>query len=53
MVITQAISETGLLSHDEIMKVLTKGLGGKFTGQKVLVLIPDHTRACRCPRCFG
>ena len=45
MVIAQAISATDPLSHDAIMEVLVKGLGGKFTGQKVLVLIPDHTRS--------
>src|SRR5512136_2118771 len=45
MVIAQAISETGLLTHDGVKEVLAKGLGGKFTGQKVLVLIPDHTRS--------
>jgi nickel-dependent lactate racemase len=34
------------------MEVLTKGLGGKFTGQKVLVLIPDHTRSLPLPELF-
>src|SRR5512139_2248444 len=52
MVITQAIAETGILTHDAIMETLTKGLGGKFTGQKVLVLIPDHTRAVPLPELF-
>src|SRR5512136_2033897 len=52
MVIAQKISETGLLTHDEVMEVLTKGLGGKFTGQKVLVLIPDHTRSLPLPELF-
>src|SRR5512135_2275507 len=45
MVIAQSIAESGLLTHDGVKEVLAKGLGGKFTGQKVLVLIPDHTRA--------
>lgn len=47
MVIAQAIAETGLLlSHDAVMETLGKGLGGgKLAGQKVLVLIPDHTRS--------
>ncbi|MBN1136908.1 MAG: DUF2088 domain-containing protein, partial [Anaerolineae bacterium] len=34
------------------MEVLAKGLGGRFTGQKVLVLIPDHTRSLPLPDLF-
>jgi lactate racemase len=34
------------------MEVLTEGLGAKFTGQKVLVLIPDHTRSLPLPEMF-
>lgn len=46
MVIAQTIAKTGLLSHEAIMEVLAKGLGGgRHAGQKVLVLIPDHTRS--------
>src|SRR5512139_154693 len=60
MIIAQAIAETapgvpgsGLLSHEATMEVLTKGLGnGKFAGQKVLVLIPDHTRSMPLPALF-
>ncbi len=52
MVIAQAIPETGLLTHDQVIDVLTKGLGGRFTGQKVLVLIPDHTRSLPLPEVF-
>lgn len=53
MVIAQAIAETGLLSPDAIMETLVEGLGrGKFAGQKVLVLIPDHTRAVPLPALF-
>ncbi len=53
MVIAQAIAETGLLSHDKIMEVLMQGLGhGKFVGQKVMVLIPDHTRSLPLPELF-
>lgn len=52
MVIAQAIAETGLLTHDRVTEVLTKGLGGRFTGQKVLVLIPDHTRSLPLPDLF-
>jgi nickel-dependent lactate racemase len=52
MVNAQAISQTGLLTNDQVMEVLTKGLGGQFTGQKVLVLIPDHTRSLPLPELF-
>jgi lactate racemase len=52
MVIAQAIAETGLLTHEATRDVLTKGLGGRFTGQKVLVLIPDHTRSLPLPELF-
>lgn len=52
MVVTQAIAETGLLTQDEVIQTLTAGLGGKFTGQKVLVLIPDHTRSLPLPELF-
>ena len=52
MVIAQAISETGLLTHDAVMEVLSKALCDRFTGQKVLVLIPDHTRSLPLPELF-
>jgi len=52
MVVAQAIAETGQLSHDAIVEVLNKGLGGRFAGQKVLVLIPDHTRSLPLPELF-
>jgi nickel-dependent lactate racemase len=52
MVISQAIAESGVLTPDTVRDVLTKGLGGKLTGQKVLVLIPDHTRSVPLPELF-
>jgi nickel-dependent lactate racemase len=59
MVIAQAIAETGsaaggagLLSHEAIRSVLEQGLGHKLAGQKVLVLIPDHTRSLPLPELF-
>jgi nickel-dependent lactate racemase len=52
MITAQAISETGLLTHDAVMEVLVKGLGGRFAGQKVLVLVPDHTRSLPLPELF-
>ena len=52
MVNAQAIAESGVLTHDAVREVLAKGLGGKLTGQKVLVLIPDHTRSLPLPELF-
>ncbi len=53
MVDAQIVAPQGeLLSHEEIMAALTQGLGGKFAGQKVLVLIPDHTRSLPLPELF-
>ncbi len=52
MVIAQAIADAGLLSHAAVMETLTEGLGGRYTGQKVLVLIPDHTRSLPLPELF-
>jgi nickel-dependent lactate racemase len=48
----QAIAQTGLLSPETIRETLEKGLAGKFTGQKMLVLIPDHTRSLPLPFLF-
>jgi nickel-dependent lactate racemase len=45
----QAISSTGLLSPEIIRETLEKGLGRKYRGQKVLVLIPDSTRSVPLP----
>lgn len=52
MILAQAIAETGLLAQDQVMETLTRGLGGRFRGQKVLVLIPDHTRSLPLPELF-
>ena len=52
MVIAQAISKLGPLTHDAVKDVLAKGLGGRLTGQKVLVLVPDHTRSLPLPELF-
>ncbi len=53
MILSQAISPAGqLLSMDAITAALQQGLGGKFTGQRVLVLIPDHTRSLPLPFLF-
>jgi nickel-dependent lactate racemase len=51
--LTQAIAPQGqLLTEQEIVATLHKGLAGKFGGQRVLVLIPDHTRSLPLPFLF-
>jgi nickel-dependent lactate racemase len=52
MLNTQAIASTGLLSNEVIRETLEKGLAGKFAGQKILALIPDHTRSLPLPYLF-
>lgn len=52
MIVAQAISENGPLTHDAIRDVLERGLAGRFSGQRVLVLIPDHTRTLPLPELF-
>jgi lactate racemase len=46
-------NEGQLLSAEAIRDTLAAGLGGKFTGARVLVLIPDHTRTLPLPQLFG
>jgi len=41
-----------LLSEDAIQQVLHQGLEGQFSNQRVLVLIPDHTRTLPLPFLF-
>jgi nickel-dependent lactate racemase len=41
-----------LLSRDQILESLHRGLDGKFHHQRVLVLIPDHTRSLPLPFLF-
>ncbi|HEX7557535.1 MAG TPA: lactate racemase domain-containing protein, partial [Leptolinea sp.] len=53
MIIAQAVTPTGkLLSELEILETLHQGLDGNFVNQKVLVLIPDHTRSLPLPFLF-
>jgi nickel-dependent lactate racemase len=52
MIFSQATAQTGVLSHDTIAETLHKGLDGRFARQKVLVLIPDHTRSLPLPDLF-
>ena len=53
MLEARAIAPVGeLLDADTVRQTLYKGLEGKFTGQRVLVLIPDHTRTVPLPQLF-
>lgn len=52
MIYSQATTPNGqLLSDDEIRNTLS-ALSGQFNGQRVLVLIPDHTRSLPLPFLF-
>ncbi len=52
MIIEQSVAQAGLLSYDTIQNTLAHGLSGKYAKQKVLVLIPDHTRSLPLPLLF-
>ncbi|HSQ16895.1 MAG TPA: lactate racemase domain-containing protein [Anaerolineales bacterium] len=52
MIYAQQYTPTGLLEPAAVREVLVQGLAGRFTGQKVLVLIPDHTRSLPLPMLF-
>lgn len=46
------VADSGLLEEDEIRQALTEALEGIFTRQKVLMLLPDHTRTIPLPMLF-
>jgi nickel-dependent lactate racemase len=49
----QAVAKDGeVLREKELLETLQKGLAGRFTGQNVLVLVPDHTRSLPLPFLF-
>jgi lactate racemase len=53
MIQSQSLAPRGsLLSEQEVGAALHAGLQGMFRGQKVLVLIPDHTRSLPLPFLF-
>jgi len=52
MIFAQKYSPTGLLDQTTIRETLEQGLAGKFSGSKVLVLVPDHTRSMPLPELF-
>ena len=41
-----------ILTENDVRQTLQRGLGGQFKGQRVLVLIPDHTRTLPLPFLF-
>ncbi len=53
MIISQTISpQDKLLTEQEILETLNKGLAGQFKNQRILVLISDHTRSLPLPFLF-
>lgn len=52
MIYAEDSSSTGALDPRAIYAALSKGLSGRFTNQRVLVLIPDHTRSLPLPELF-
>jgi nickel-dependent lactate racemase len=48
----EKVAINGLLTADQVRKALAEGLERSFTGQRVLVLIPDHTRTIPLPFLF-
>lgn len=53
MLQARAVAADGeLLSHDEICNTLHDGLAGRYTGARVLALIPDRTRTLPLPQLF-
>jgi nickel-dependent lactate racemase len=53
MIYSHATAPQGtLLSPEQVRAALEQGLAGRFARQKVLVLIPDHTRSLPLPMLF-
>ena len=52
MITEQAVDTNGLLTEDQVRQTLYGGLERQFTNQRVLVLIPDHTRTIPLPFLF-
>ena len=52
MLIAQQAAPGQVLTDDAIRAIVYAGLAGKFTGAKVVALIPDHTRTIPLPKLF-
>ena len=50
--IIRDLAPAGSLSNEAVRAAVEQGLAGCFTGQKLLVLIPDHTRSLPLPLLF-
>ena len=53
MIYSNIDSQSTEISKQTIRETLERGLVGRFAGQKVLVLIPDHTRTLPLPMLFS
>lgn len=49
---SQAVSQAGALPEETIKNIIEQSLRGVHAGQKLLVLIPDHTRSLPLPMLF-
>lgn len=52
MLYAEQSAPTGTLGDDAVRQTVATGLTGRFAGQHVLVLIPDHTRTLPLPLLF-
>jgi lactate racemase len=53
MIRARAVAPPGqALAWPDVRRALERGLAGRFEGQRVLVLIPDHTRTLPLPALF-
>lgn len=52
MIISQLSRTEGILSDEQVTQTLYAGLERRFSGQRLLVLIPDHTRTIPLPFLF-
>ncbi|MCA9971379.1 MAG: DUF2088 domain-containing protein [Anaerolineales bacterium] len=50
--IAQTAAANALLTDEQVRQLLAAALEGQFAGQRVLVLIPDHTRSVPLPFLF-
>src|SRR5512143_704467 len=53
MIESQVVSSQGkVLKEQQVLETLRQGVGRRFAGQKLLVLVPDHTRSLPLPFLF-
>jgi len=44
-VVSAAAPAGSVLTESQVAAALAQGLAGRFAGERVLVLVPDHTRS--------